>query len=333
MERGGWQLDLFGGPAMRTAEPRRDPVEASCDGAVSHAHATAGPATDPRQVGLFDGPLMDLGALQIACEVPDPQAASAIWQRIQRRHPGWAKGQAWPRWLDDLSRLVGGTTNEQEATIAHAREVLDADMGSAWFAGMPGGLRERIARAAAAAAARSLVAARGPGACSDDGRPLAWVLFFMGAREEGLSALREAAAARPEDGRLRGYLAEALWRHGQEGPAVREYLRACLIADDPVDEEEATCTPVLDLVDRAIDLDLPGPPAAWAPVLADLAGVCSLRSLPDVPVSAAGPAARAAALLRELREAGNAPAASMMEKKRALLRLAPGLGQFLRVMR
>lgn len=334
MERSVWQLDLFGGPAVRTAEPPRDPVDPSPSASAGHVREAATSAADARQTNLFDGPLMELGTLQIACEVPDLQAARAIWQRIRRRHPGWAEGQAWPRWLRDLSWLAGGATRpEQEATIARAREVLDADKGSALFAGMPGAMRERIARAAAAAAERSLLTAHGPGARSEDGRPMAWVLFSMGAQEQGLSALREAAAARPDDGKLRGYLAEALWRHGQTGPAVREYLQACLIDDRAIDEEEATCTPVLDLVDRAIDLDLPDAPAAWAPVLADLAGLCSLHSLRTASVKPAGPASQAAALLLELRAEGTVPATSLVEKKRALLRLAPGLGQFVRMLR
>lgn len=290
-------------------------------------------ATDPRQCGLFEGPRADIGALEAACERLDVAAARAVWRRVARRFPEWAAGESWTRWLDDLAWLAAEGGADAAGLVARAlvfaRPPPDADR----FAGMPPGLRDRIARGALAHAAWRLAAAQGPAAQLPDGRPAGWLLLLADRAEEAATMLAAAAASLPEDGPVHACLGEAAWRCGRRQQALAAYVQACLVAPEAVDEAEVTCTPVHDLLDHAAELELPDPATVWVPVLADLGGHVSLLGLavePPVGGAAAQEVARLLHTYRRRRRDGALPEGERLALKRAMLRLAPQLRELVR---
>jgi tetratricopeptide (TPR) repeat protein len=291
------------------------------------------PATDPRQCGLFDGPLTLIHALETASARLDLAGLRAAWQEAQAQFPQWARAQSWSRWIADLEWL----TQESHRPLAHAEQVRRALVvhqdPTTRFWGMGPALRARVVSEALAQAAYRWVEAEGPEAHLDDGRPVAWLLMQAGRPAEAVPLLQAAVAAQPGQARLYYTLGEALWRSGQREQALGAYRDACLIEPGALDEAELTCAPLLDLLDRAAELELPGTAAAWAPVLADLEGVAPLART-TIELLAEGPAPRVMAALlaeyRRKRSRGALPEPARMEIKRAMLKAAPELKEFVR---
>ncbi|HEY3352328.1 MAG TPA: hypothetical protein VGQ83_03700 [Polyangia bacterium] len=290
------QLTFFGAPeavpeAIREAAPPHPPDDLPTPAAVA----------DPRQCGLFEGPLADIGALEAACEQLDVATARAVWRRAEQRFPEWARDQSWPLWLDDLAWLAADDGPDASPLVARAQALAQTGPSSGRLAGMPAGLHDRIARGALAHAAWRLVAAHGPAAHLPDGRPAGCLLLLAGRAEEAAVMLAAAAAALPYDGLVHACLGEALWRRGRRQPALAAYVQACLVAPEAVDEAEVTCAPLHDLLDRAAELELPGAATEWVPVLADLEGQVSLLELAVEPPAGGPPAREGARLLRTYR--------------------------------
>jgi hypothetical protein len=314
------QLSFFGSaePVRTHATPRPPDV----------APAPA-PPPDPRQCDLFDGPYSVLDALESAFLRRDAGAARAAWTEGLQRFPEWTGGSRWSAWIDDLEWLAGGET--PEVLLARASS-LQADGGADRFPEMRLRLRAEISNAAIADAAERLIARDGVEARAPDGRAAGLLLLLSGRPGPAAAALARAAASRPLDGRVRGYLAEALWRAGRGREALAAFRDACLLSTDAIDEEVTTCAPVLDLLDRALDLELPAPAVAWIPLLADLEGLVSLLDAPNDLPTETSVVREAVDRLRELRR-GQRQGLTEGERialKRALLRAAPGLRELVR---
>jgi tetratricopeptide (TPR) repeat protein len=288
---------------------------------------------DPRQCGLFEGPLADSGALEAACEELDVAAARAVWRRAAHRFPEWARAQRWPAWLADLAWLVGPSRQlDPQERLARVDALGAPAAGEARFDGMAASLHARILDAAVAQTAYELVAEHGATAGLPDGRP-AGCLLLDARPAEAAALLSAAAVTAPHDGLTHLYLGEAYWRCRRHAAALGAYLDALLVAPASVDVERVSHPLVHDLIDRAAELELPGAAPAWAPVLADLEGAVSLLNAAVEP-PADGPAATEVARLlltyRRQRRSGALAEPERLALKRAMLRAAPQLKELVR---
>lgn len=291
---------------------------------------------DPRQVDLLTGAQPLRADLEEACVALDAPAVRAAREALLSRF----LGQDWAAraldWADAIEWLVGrpGEALAAQTQVERALVLVGAD-GELRFPAAAKWLVVEIRRAALGRAVERLVAEQGPGARLDDGRPAGVLLLLAGDAERAHPMLAAACAARGEpDARWLGYLGEAAWRCGQSHGALEAYGRACLVDPTAIDEAQLTCTPVLDLVDLGVDLELEPPVLAYVPVLADLQAVLMLDDLAlTAPPGATAPR-RLAALLRAYRgarAAGTLDEAARIAAKRELLRLAPvGLKELLR---
>jgi hypothetical protein len=278
---------------------------------------------DPRQCGLFEGPLADLGALEAACEELDVAAARA----------DWARAQHWPAWLADLAWLVGPSRRlDPLGRLARVDALGAPAAGAARFDGMATSLRARILEAAVARTAYELVVEHGAIARLPDGRP-AGCLLLAARPAEAAALLSAAAVTAPLDGLAHLYLGEAYWRCGRHPAALGATLDAFLVAPATVDVELVSHPLVHDLIDRVAELELPGAAPAWVPVLADLEGAASLLKAAVEP-PADGPAATDVARLlltyRRQRRSGALAEPERLALKRAMLRAAPQLKELVR---
>jgi tetratricopeptide (TPR) repeat protein len=284
---------------------------------------------DPRQCSIFDGPLSHVIALQTACVQLDVPAARAHWGRVASRFPDWAQGEHWPRWIDELERLLqpGASVARTERLVAERTE------GSSLFAGLPGELRRELVDELLVRTASELLDAQGARAELPDGKPAGYLCLLAGRLDRALEALTKRIAQYPRDGRSRGYRAEVLWRSGQQREAIEQFRDAYLIDPEAVDEAWISCEAVHELLDQAAELELPGNPAAWVGPLGEMQGVW-----PQTPASVERPIGTAAWQMaadillrfRQQQRAGLLSEAERIGFKRALLRCAPQLRDLVR---
>ena len=295
---------------------------------------------DPRQTSLFDGPHRPRLEMELACEGLDAAGVRAAWRAAVTRLPDWQPASLWPRWAEDLERLVGTEVEPLPAPeqVARARVLVASSRDDGphrtdggLFEGMSASLRERLATAAMLRAVSRLTEIEGPSARLPDGSIAAALLIGIGSPEAAVGALFAATGSEPTNGRLRALLAEALTLAGRRNEALVECRDACL--HDPLALEglEPSCPAVLDLLDTAGELDLPDPAGAWLPVLADLEGKLLLPAwATPAPAGACRARVIAACLAdyrvqqREVNEPGRIAA------KREILRLEPKLKELVR---
>ncbi len=284
---------------------------------------------DPGQTDLFAGPYRERHEAELACERLDAVALRAAHASARRRYPTWAPARDWSAWADSLEQLadVSGFDAQAERALALA----DGAAAARVFPGMPRALVATVRREALARAARAAVAARGAAARAT-GRPAGALLLAADPPEEATAALEAAAAAAPADAEFRFLLGTSYWRSGRATEALAAWRDACLLDPASVDERDLPAA-ATDLLDLAADLDdLPGDPAAWLPVFADLTGAAPLPGWAVEAPDDAPPARRFAALLRAYRDAqarseGDEARSAL---KRAMLRLAPPLRERIR---
>jgi tetratricopeptide (TPR) repeat protein len=284
---------------------------------------------DPRQCSIFDGPLSHVVALQNACLQLDVPAARAHWARAASQFPDWARGEHWPRWIDELDSLL------QPGSFAALAERLVAERaeGSGLFADLPGELRGELVNELLLRTASELLDAEGARAELLDGKPAGYLCLLARRLERAIEALATRIAQCPRDGRGRGYYAEALWRSGRQHEAVEQFRDAYLIDPEAVDEAWNSCRAIHELLDQAAELELPGNPATWVGPLGEMQGVWPPTST-SVELASGTAAWQIAAdtllRLRRQQRAGHLNEAERIAFKRALLRCAPQLRDLVR---
>jgi tetratricopeptide (TPR) repeat protein len=305
------QLNLFGPEEVCgvSSAPAPEPLAQAAD-----------LASLPGQLELFFGAHTYERAAEEALLSLDAAALRDLADDADRAYPDGLPADRWRAWAGGVEWLFGEAVSVRERAL-RAVAVLDGVIAGGRFPGATAGTREALGRAAARGACAALVLAEGPAASLPDGRPAGCLLLDAGDPERALEALAGALGAGRADAATRAAHGRALWRTGRRAEALRAFSEALLL--EPAEEVDA---PQLeDLAGVAEELELPGDPRAWMPVLADMDGVVPLPSWAgDVTDT---PARAFAALLRELRRRRGTGATpeELIAAKRDLLRAAPAL--------
>lgn len=309
------QLTLFG-----LWEPVPDPEPAV---APSPEPALPPFAAEPRQTDLFSG--HHIGFLQVmeALEALDPGALREAAAASGERYPDHGGPPCWRVWADRLDALL---PQDAEALAVCAL----GDLGAS-FPGIGEALGAVLRGALLRKAAARLIAAGGPGARGPGGRPAASLLRLAGEPLGAAHLLERAVADGDTTAVVRVELARALEAIGRTEAAVVAWRDALLLDWRAVDEAELARTRLVDALDEASELELPGDARAWAPALADLLHLAPMPAwaadLPDGELSSR--LATALARFRGARAAGD-PEPALLAHKRALLALVPALRERIR---
>ncbi len=300
---------------------------------------------DPRQAWLFDGPHSLRQAAERACDQLDAAALRLAWKQADERYPTWPGARSWPLWALGIDHLLGHLPGSGAQATAPIRAIELAQRALSmegaevdWrFPGMSAACVHRVRSAALCQAATRLFAEEGAAARLQDGRPVGILHLVAGVPEAAVISLQlqaqtlAQAGDKAGQGRVLGYLGEALWRCERVGEALAIYRDAYLADPGAVDEKEMTCRPVMDLLDACADLEPPDDPRGWLPVLADLLQRVPLPASATPAPKGASAARTAAALLAAYRQRyAQANEAQRIERKRELLKCAPFLKEHVR---
>jgi hypothetical protein len=302
---------------------------------------------DPRQAWLFDGPHSLRQQAERACDELDAPGLRKAQRLARERYPAWPGARPWNLWADGIDHLLGHEQGQKEglaplgaAELARRALSLSGMQARRHFPEMSAGRLHRVRSLALCRAAAQILADEEAASrlLAEEGWPVGYLHLVAGVPEQAVLSLRlqgqKLRPGRPGQGRLLGYLGEALWRCERTGEALLAYRDAYLCDPFSVDEKEMTCRPAMDLLDACADLDLPGDARGWLPVVGDLLGQVPLSGCPLL-LSYAGAATslaqRGAALLFAYRRSkAEGEEAERLERKRELLKLAPGLKELLR---
>ncbi len=309
------QLTLFGlWEAVSDPEPAEPPVEAPVVSPV---------VDDPLQTDLFSGSHVGFNQALTALGSLDADALRAAADAFGRRYP---EHEAPPRWRAWASTLASKLAGEPSALA----DLAVGDL-TVRFEGIGRAMADVLRPAVCRRAAERLIEVGGPGARTSDGRPAARLLVMAGDPTAAVRALERAVAAGDESAAVRVELARALGAVGRLEAALHCWRDALLLDPASADETELATTRLVEALDEAAELELPGDARAWVPALADLLHLATMpiraadQSFEDQPGRLAGLLAR----YRAARAAG-APDALLLALKREMIVLAPSLRERVR---
>lgn len=293
----------------------------------------------PGQTDLLTGLHAERRRMELALQALDPGELRAAWQQAHDRYPGAREADDWPRWADGLEHQLGMAAAPLSGTAqaSRARELFDPETAGQRFPRLAPPLLVDLRRTLLRRAHDALVAEQGPAARLDDGRAAGVLLLEAGDAAGAVRSLHAALEGGRRDARTMADLATALARSGRMEMALVAWRDALLQDPAVVEEAELQGTPLYDLLDEIEELELPGPPLAWLPALADLAGIVRLPArLTGRKRGGEGsgkedgetaPARTFAVLVCRLRQTprDGAHAAERAGIKREMLRKVPGL--------
>jgi len=285
------------------------------------------PPVDPRQQDLLGGAQALRVKLEDACISLDATAVRALHAALLAEFGSQRWAERVPAWADGVSWLVEGEPALRALALG------SDDVARARFPSASGELIRLIRLSALRRAAQQLIALGGAQAALPDGRPAGWLVLAGGDFALARSLLWAACeAVGNSNGLWLGALGEAAWGLGDRFGALEAYCRASLVDPQRIDVEGVVCTPVLELLDSADELELTGPSQRWLAVLADLQTMHALHDWAlEVPAEPTD-VQRLAALLRTWRrDRVSLDERARIDAKRAMVKLAPpGLRELLR---
>jgi hypothetical protein len=265
--------------------------------------------------------------LEDACIALDASAVHALHAELLAQFGSQRWAERVPAWADGVAWLV------QAEPATRALALRDDEVARARFPSGSGELIRLVRAAALRRAAQQLLAEGGVVASLPDGRPAGWLVLVGGDFASARAHLAAASdAVGNQNGLWLGYLGEAAWGMGDRFSALKAYCTASLVDPQRIDVEGVACQPVLELLDGADDLELPGAAQSWLAVLADLQTMHALEDGALQVPAEANAAQRLAALIRTWRrDRVSLDERAKIEAKRAMARLAPpGLRELLR---
>ncbi len=168
----------------------------------------------------------------------------------------------------------------------------DAIRAPAISATIGGAVRRHLVRGLA----RAVEGPEGRGALLG-GEPVGVFLLAAGLAEEAAASLYATVARMPGNGRAALLLGNALLRLERVEEARDAYRRAFRIAPLELDGAEIDDEEVRDLLPLSVELELPGDPRPWLPVIGLLEDVLPFSALDPVPGAGFGAPTRAYDLL------------------------------------